>query len=173
MAAAQSSLGPWRWKDAKDELLMNSLFEGEPIKVDLAALMDGAGDTHARSLMLGGSNARSLMARAGTLSAATTTAATSEAAPSVANDSSVSGGEANIYVIGNTGDDTEDSLSAGILPRRSALTSRRATSGAARTSTASTQPLAPRTSGRPLRWSTTRHAHSHASRAWTSSAGGG
>jgi hypothetical protein len=49
------------------------------------------------------------MARASTLSAATTTPATSMATPSVA-DGSAASGEANIYVVGNTGKDTEDAL---------------------------------------------------------------
>jgi hypothetical protein len=94
--------------DDADEAMMNRLFEGDaPVEVDLAALI---GD---------GTNARSLMARANSVSTATTTNASSVATPSNAGDStaggSTAGNEASIYVVGNTGDDTEDSISAGIF----------------------------------------------------------
>jgi hypothetical protein len=90
--------------DDTDEAMMNSLFEGNaPVEVDLSALMGN------------GTNARSLMARANTLSeAATTDAASSVTSPSAAGDSAT-GNEANVYIVGNTGDDTEDSISAGIF----------------------------------------------------------
>ena len=88
--------------DAADEEAMNSLFEGNaPIQVDLSDLLKD------------GSNARSLMAHASTLSAAATTPAASTATPSISGAESTETGK-NIYVVGNTGDDTEDSFSAGI-----------------------------------------------------------
>ena len=96
--------------DDADEAMMNRLFEGDaPVEVDLAALI---GD---------GTNARSLMARASSLSTATTTTAPSVATPSNADaggsttGGSTAGNEASIYVVGNTGDDAEDSISAGIF----------------------------------------------------------
>ena len=87
--------------DAADEETMNSLFEGNtPIQVDLSDILKGT-------------NARSLMARASTLSAANTTPAASTATPSVSGADSTDTGK-NIYVVGNSGDDTEDSISSGI-----------------------------------------------------------
>ena len=87
--------------DAADDEASSSLFEGgAPIQVDLSDLLKG-------------SNARSLMARASTLSAAATTTAASTATPSISGAESTETGT-NIYVVGNSGDDTEDAFSAGI-----------------------------------------------------------
>lgn len=75
--------------------------ERDPVQIDLRELIDkGANKAPTPA---------PLMARASTLSAATTTPATSMATPSVA-DGSAASGEANIYVVGNTGKDTEDAL---------------------------------------------------------------
>ena len=81
---------------------MSNLFEANsPTQIDLSELLGQS------------TNARSLMARANTLSEASTTPAASTVSPSVSGDSE-SGTRGNIYIVGNTGDDTEDTISAGI-----------------------------------------------------------